>query len=111
MQRNSTTGSVSPEKTSHESGQNRIRTYGGNSSRDSTGGGTVPSRGLNHYRSSSARMLTVEEDYDPLLMASLERPALEDEAENVSLFHSHDIHFCAQRAGLILSTHPRKHFD
>jgi hypothetical protein len=61
----------------------RTRTYSANSARDvySKNGVAAP-RGV-HYRSGSSSRLR-EAAVDPLLMVSLERPDLEDEAETVS---------------------------
>jgi hypothetical protein len=97
MQRNSTTGSAVPAKYENDSDSNdappaaRVRTFSANSARDfqtsSTGAAAPRSNNLTHYRSNSARLLRLDNDaYDPLLMASLDRPAPEDEAETVSIF-------------------------
>ncbi|KAL7519408.1 hypothetical protein ACHAWX_004170 [Stephanocyclus meneghinianus] len=96
MQRNSTTGSAVPANYENDSDSNdappisRVRTYSANSARDlhpNSTSSAVPRRNnLAHYRSSSARLLRIDNDsYDPLLMASLERPAPEDEAETTLL--------------------------
>jgi hypothetical protein len=96
MQRNLTTGSVSPLKPEENLPPpvigGRSRTYSANNARDihSSGGsrgsgGMPPPRGMLYYRSASSARFR-EQNLDPLLMVSLERPDLEDEAETVSIF-------------------------
>eukprot|EP00804_Cyclotella_cryptica_P009864 CCRYP_014152-RA/>CCRYP_014152-RA protein AED:0.26 eAED:0.26 QI:897/1/1/1/0.88/0.8/10/620/1334 len=96
MQRNSTTGSAVPSGRENDSDSNdappvsRVRTFSASSTRDllsNTASRAPPRRNnLAHYRSSSSRAIRIDNDtYDPLLMASLERPAPEHEAETTLL--------------------------
>ena len=67
-----------------------MRTQSADVSSNDVNGGVPPPRGMMHYRSASSARF--RDPYaggggavmDPLLMVSLERPDLEDEAETVS---------------------------
>ena len=64
-------------------GAERARTYSANSTHDTN---PTVTRSGSHYRSAN-NVRFREPSLDPLLMASLERPDLEDEAETVSFLY------------------------